>query len=210
LIVFTGIVEEVGRISDMAAMSGGFRFTIEADIVMDGLREGDSIAVDGVCQTVVSTRPRAFTVEAIATTLSRTTLGGLSVGSPVNLERSLAFGARVGGHLVQGHVDGTADVLAVERRGEHVLLDVRLPAEVADVTVPHGSITIHGVSLTANEIRDGDIVQVALIPYTWEHTNLSRLAVGDRVNVEGDVLGKFVANLMKRRSGSDEAAVPRS
>lgn len=199
--MFTGIVEEIGRISEKSALSGGFRFTIEADIVLEGLRVGDSIAVDGVCQTVVATSAGRFSVEAIATTLSRTTFGELRVGSAVNLERSLAFGARVGGHLVQGHVDGTADVLAVERNGEHVLLDVKLPAEIADVTVVHGSIAIHGVSLTANEIRDGDVVQVALIPYTWEHTNLSQLAVGDRVNVEGDVLGKFVANLMKRRSG---------
>jgi len=204
--VFTGIVEEVGRVGDKIALSGGFRFTIEAGVVMEGMREGDSIAIDGVCQTVTGVLPGAFVVETIATTLSRTTFADLRVGSPVNLERSLAFGDRVGGHLVQGHVDGTADVVAVERRGEHVLVDIRVSAEVAEVTVPHGSIAIQGVSLTANEIREGDVVQVALIPYTWDHTNLHTLGVGDRVNVEGDVLGKFVANLMKRRSGSADAA----
>ena len=204
--MFTGIVEEVGRVGDKIALSDGFRFTIEAGVVMEGLREGDSIAIDGVCQTVTGVLPGAFVVETIATTLSRTTFADLRVGSPVNLERSLAFGDRVGGHLVQGHVDGTADVVAVERRGEHVLVDIRVSAEVAEVTVPHGSIAIQGVSLTANEIREGDVVQVALIPYTWDHTNLHTLGVGDRVNVEGDVLGKFVANLMKRRSGSADAA----
>ena len=204
--MFTGIVEEVGRVGDKIALSDGFRFTIEAGVVMEGLREGDSIAIDGVCQTVTGVLPGAFVVETIATTLSRTTFADLRVGSPVNLERSLAFGDRVGGHLVQGHVDGTADVVAIERRGEHVLVDIRVSAEVAEVTVPHGSIAIQGVSLTANEIREGDVVQVALIPYTWDHTNLHTLGVGDRVNVEGDVLGKFVANLMKRRSGSADAA----
>jgi riboflavin synthase len=206
--VFTGIIEEVGRIGDRAVLEAGFRFTIEADRVMEGMREGDSIAIDGVCQTVVGTRPDAFVVETIATTLSRTTFGDLRPGSAVNLERSLAFGDRMGGHLVQGHVDGTAEVVAVERRGEHVLVDVRLPADVAEITVPHGSIAIQGVSLTANAILEGDIVQVALIPYTFDHTNLNALRVGDRVNVEGDVLGKFVASLMKRRSGSVDAPAP--
>jgi riboflavin synthase len=206
--VFTGIIEEVGHISDRIALAGGFRFTIEASVVTEGLREGDSIAIDGVCQTVVGTRPGAFQVETIATTLSRTTFGDLHPGSAVNLERSLAFGARMGGHLVQGHVDGTADVVAVERRGEHVLVDVRVPSDVAEITVPYGSIAIQGVSLTANAIMEGDVVQVALIPYTWDHTNLRTLAIGDRVNVEGDVLGKFVASLMKRRSGSADAAAP--
>ncbi|MGH7466261.1 MAG: riboflavin synthase, partial [Longimicrobiales bacterium] len=165
------------------------------------VREGDSIAVDGVCQTVVSLDADSFAVEAIGTTLSRTTLGGLEAGRRVNLELSLAFGERLGGHLVQGHVDATGHVLRIERRDEYVLLDVSLPPPVAEVTVLHGSITIDGVSLTVNALPAPGRAQVALIPYTWEHTNMGRLEVGTAVNLEGDMLGRFVVHHLKVRSG---------
>lgn len=196
--MFTGIVEEVGRIGEVAPHEGGRRIVVEAERVLEGVAHGDSIAVDGVCQTVVSFEPGRFTVVAIGTTLSRTTLGDLEPGRRVNLERALSFGARLGGHLVQGHVDGVGEVVAVERRGEHHLIDVRLPPEVAEVTVLHGSITINGVSLTVNALGAADVAQVALIPYTWEHTTFSDLAPGSRVNVEGDLLGKFVVSYLKR------------
>jgi riboflavin synthase len=200
--LFTGIVEETGRVRVKTARDGGFRFVVEASKVLGGLSEGHSIAVDGVCQTVIAADDGSFTVETIATTLSRTTLGRLEPGDEVNLERSLEYGGRVGGHLVQGHVDGVGDVIAVERRDEHVLVDVRVPRDVGDVTVPHGSITMHGVSLTVNELKNDDVVQVALIPHTWEHTTLRLLEPGSCVNVEGDILGKFVAHLMTRRTGT--------
>jgi riboflavin synthase len=140
-------------------------------------------------------------VAAIGTTLSRTTLGGLEPGRRVNLELALALGERLGGHLVQGHVDGTGRVEAIEHRDEYVLLDVSLPPEVEEVTVLHGSITIDGVSLTVNALPAPGRAQVALIPYTWEHTNLNRLAEGDAVNLEGDMLGRFVVHHLKARSG---------
>ncbi|HEX7049574.1 MAG TPA: riboflavin synthase [Longimicrobiales bacterium] len=196
--MFTGIVEEVGRIGAVEELDGGRRITVDARRVLEGLELGDSIAVDGVCQTVVERSGAGFTVVAIGTTLSRTTLGGYRPGREVNLERALAFGARVGGHLVQGHVDGVGEVLAVARAGEHHLLDVRLPPEVAEVTVLHGSIAIDGVSLTVNARPAADVAQVALIPYTWEHTTLSRLGAGDRVNLEGDMLGRFVVDYLRR------------
>jgi riboflavin synthase len=126
------------------------------------------------------------------------------VGRSVNLELALALGERLGGHLVQGHVDGVGTVLSVERTGEHVLLDVSLPPEVMEVTVLHGSIAIDGVSLTVNALPAPDRAQVALIPYTWDHTNLSRLTVGSTVNLEGDMLGRFVVHYLKLRGG-DEA-----
>ncbi|HEY8485074.1 MAG TPA: riboflavin synthase [Longimicrobiales bacterium] len=200
--MFTGIVEEVGRVRHVEPFEAGVRLVLEAERVLAGLREGDSIALDGVCQTVTALQPGGFTVEAIATTLSRTTLGSFRPGRRVNLERALAFGARVGGHLVQGHVDGVGEVVALERRGEHVRMDVRLPEVVAEVTVLHGSIAVNGVSLTVNALPAPDVAQVALIPYTWEHTNLSDLRVGDAVNLEGDLLGKFVVHYLKRRGGS--------
>jgi len=199
--MFSGIVEEVGIVRDVGPLEGGRRLRIGANGVLGDLKTGDSIAIDGVCQTVVEVDGGGFTVEAIGTTLSRTTFAGLKPGDRVNLERSLAFGARVGGHLVQGHVDAVGRVEAVVRRGEHVLLDVSLPEVVAEVTVLHGSIAINGVSLTVNALPAPDVAQVALIPYTWERTNLSGLVPGAGVNLEGDMLGRFVVNLMKRGTG---------
>jgi riboflavin synthase len=186
-----------GEVRDVAA--NGLRLVIGAARVLDGIRDGDSISVEGVCQTVVAHDADTFEVTAIGTTLSRTTLGRLRAASRVNLERALALGDRLGGHLVQGHVDGVGTVVSIDRDGEHVLLDVRLTDEVADVTVLHGSIAIGGVSLTVNALPAPDVAQVALIPYTWEHTTLSELRVGDPVNLEGDMIGRFVVNQLMRR-----------
>lgn len=198
--MFTGIVEEVGTVRAVEPLEGGRRITIGANGVLEGLKIGDSIAVAGVCQTVIELPGNAFVVEAIGTTLSRTTFGRLEPGDGVNLERSLALGERLGGHLVQGHVDAVGRVTCVERRGEHVLLDVAVPDDVADVAVLHGSIAIDGVSLTINALGEGDTVQVALIPHTWDHTTLSTLDIGDGVNLEGDMIGRFVTHWLKRRS----------
>jgi riboflavin synthase len=195
--MFSGIVEAVGRIREAEAIDNGRRLRIEAPFVGE-LRVGDSIAVEGVCLTATGLGDDWFEMEAIATTLSRTTLGRLGPGSGVNLERALALGDRLGGHLVQGHADGIGDVVAIEREGEHVLLDVALPDVVAEVTVLHGSIAISGVSLTVNAMPRPDVAQVALIPYTWDHTTLRELAVGDGVNLEGDMLGRFVVNYLNR------------
>lgn len=200
--MFSGIVEEAGTITAVEAMENGRRLWIRAPSVMEGLKDGDSVAVDGTCLTVVAREGERFAVECIGTTLSRTTLGRYEAGKRVNLERALALGDRLGGHLVQGHVDGVGDVVRVERDGDHVLLDVRLPAVVDAVTVLHGSIAIHGVSLTVNAIPEPGVAQVALIPYTWEVTTLRDLQPGDGVNLEGDMLGKFVVEyLEKTRQG---------
>jgi riboflavin synthase len=196
--MFTGIVTEQGRIREVTPVANGRRLVVEAESILAGLKPGDSVAVDGVCQTVVDLYPDGFSVVAIGTTLSRTTLGEFEVGRRVNLEAALALGAPLGGHLVQGHVDAVGQVLAIEEDGTHHLLDVSLPEIVAEVTILHGSIAINGVSLTVNALPAPDVAQVALIPYTWEATNLSALRPGDRVNLEGDLLGKFVINHLKR------------
>jgi riboflavin synthase len=195
--MFSGIVEAVGRIEESEAVYNGRRFRIEAPFA-GVLAEGESVAVEGVCLTTTGRGAGWFEVEAIATTLSRTTLGRLEPGSRVNLERALALGDRLGGHLVQGHVDAVGVVVRVEREGEHVLLDVALPEVVAEVTVLHGSIAMSGVSLTVNAMPRPDVAQVALIPYTWDHTTLSALSVGDGVNLEGDMLGRFVVHYLSR------------
>jgi riboflavin synthase len=195
--MFSGIVEAVGRIRETVAVDNGRRFRIEAPFAHQ-LGDGDSVAVEGVCLTTTDRGDGWFEVEAIATTLSRTTLGRLEPGSGVNLERALALGDRLGGHLVQGHVDGVGEVVAVTPEGEHVLLDVRLPDVVAEVTVLHGSIAMSGVSLTVNAMPAPDVAQVALIPYTWDHTTLSDLRPGQGVNLEGDMLGRFVVHYLQR------------
>jgi riboflavin synthase len=196
--MFTGLVEEVGRVRTVLPRAGGRRLDIDAATVREGTRIGDSIAVDGVCLTVVDQDDAGFSVDVVATTLSRTTLGALAPGAPVNLERALALGDRLGGHLVQGHIDGTGTVVAVEPRDEHVLMDIALPDDVAEITVLHGSIAVHGVSLTVNAQPAPDRVQLALIPHTWQRTNLRHLRIGDRVNLEGDMIGRFVAQLLRR------------
>jgi riboflavin synthase len=197
--MFTGIVEEVGQVRAVEVFANGRRFVIAAQHVVTDLRPGDSIAVDGVCQTVIASDAQCFTVAAVATTLSRTTLGLLGPHAPVNLERPLVLGARMGGHFVQGHVDGVGTVVGIERVGEHVLLTAAMPEIVAEVTVLHGSIAMNGVSLTVNALPSEQEVQVALIPFTWEHTNFRHLVIGDRVNLEGDMIGRLVAQMLARR-----------
>jgi riboflavin synthase len=200
--MFTGIVEEVGRVAAVERFDDGRRIRVVAARVLGDLAVGDSIAVDGVCQTVVARDDQGFVVEAIATTLGRTTLGTLAAGDEVNLERPLAAGARLGGHFVQGHVDAVARVRSIDPHAEHVLLDVEVPDHVAEVTVLHGSIAIQGVSLTVNALPAPGVVQVALIPHTWTHTNLRRLRPGSGVNVEGDLIGRYVVEYLKRRGGT--------
>jgi riboflavin synthase len=199
--MFTGIVEEVGVVRAVRPLGHGVELDIQAETVLAGLALGDSIAIDGVCQTVVAAGADHFTVQAIATTLERTTFGGFDSGRRVNLERALALGQRLGGHMVQGHVDAVGSVTAIEPRGELVLIDVVVPPEIAAVTILHGSITINGISLTVNSLPAPGVVQVSIIPYTWGHTNLSDLAVGDGVNLEGDLIGKYVRQLLGAPAG---------
>ena len=197
--MFTGLIEEVGRLAGVEPTERGLRLSIAANHVVQGLQLGDSVSIDGVCQTVVAVTDGGFIVEAMAPTLSRTTFGGLQPQQALNLERALPLGARMGGHLVQGHVDGVGTVRAVTRQGEHVLVDVEVPAAVSEVTVLHGSIAVNGVSLTVNALPSAGVVQVAIIPHTWQHTNFSALRSGSTVNLEGDMIGKYVVEYMKRR-----------
>jgi riboflavin synthase len=196
--VFTGIIEEVGTLSEVVEAGNGVVLRVEARKVMEGLGLGDSIAIDGVCLTATEISGSSFTVQAVATTLGRTTFGGFRAGRRVNLERSLAFGERLGGHLVQGHVDGVGEVRRVDPREELVLIDFTLPPIVADVTVLHGSIAVNGVSMTVNALPEPGVAQISVIPFTWDHTTFRDLAPGDGVNLEGDMIGKFVRHMLGR------------
>jgi riboflavin synthase len=196
--VFTGIVTAVGTVRRRTAdRAGGVDLTIAAP--WRGVALGESIAVDGACLTVAARGRGWFRVHPIATTLRRTLLGTLATGDRVNLERALKAGDRLGGHLVQGHVDGVARVARTATEGDAWLVDLAVPAAVARVSVPLGSITVDGVSLTVNAIPRAGIIQISLIPYTRDHTTLGALRRGDRVHVEGDLIGKYVRELVERR-----------
>jgi riboflavin synthase len=198
--MFSGIVEEVGRVRATREMEGARELEIEATVTLEGLELGSSVALDGACHTVVAVLAGAFSVNSVGTTLSRTVAANYAEGSPLNLERALAMGDRLDGHLVQGHVDAVGELMTVSDRGEFHLLDFKIPSDVASATILHGSIALNGVSLTVNAISDDHVCQVAVIPYTWSHTNLSRLKLGDRVNVEGDLIGKYVQRMLPDRS----------
>lgn len=192
--MFTGLITDVGVVEHVARTAAGLQFTVRS--AYHDLVEGESIAHDGVCLTVIGREEGRFQVAAITTTLSRTTLGGWTVGRRVNLERAMRTDERLGGHLVQGHVDAVGEVRAVRQEGDARLMDVAVPDEVARLLVPHGSVTLDGVSLTVNALPAPDVLQVSLIDYTLRHTNLGDRRAGDGVNVEGDVIGKYVARMV--------------
>ena len=196
--MFTGIVQEIGVVR-MAERAGGLlRLTIEARLVLNRAVVGDSIAVDGVCLTIVSHDGIAFTVEAMTTTLERTTIGRLAVGSRVNLERALAMGEPLGGHIVQGHVDGVGTVRRIRRASDSVLVDVVVPDDVSGVTVARGIVALAGVSLTVAGLPEPGVIRVALIPHTTENTTLGGLKEGAELNVEADFLARLVAEQTRR------------
>ena len=192
--MFTGIIDDIGTIDRVADGPAGRELRVRT--AYRDLAAGESIALDGVCLTVREFGEGWFTVAAVVTTLGRTCVADWRAGSRVNLERAMRAGDRLGGHLVQGHVDDTGTVVAVRTEGDARLIDVRLPREVAELMVPHGSIAVNGVSLTVNEMPAADVVQLSLIEYTLRHTTLGDFAPGQRVHVEADVIGKYVQRLM--------------
>lgn len=196
--MFTGIVTAVGTVR--AARLGPTGLTLRIGAPYKGLKRGESIAVDGACLTVERRGAGWFEVHVIRTSLERTTFGEYARGTRVNLERALRIGDRLGGHLVQGHVDGVGTVLRTARRGDAWLIDIGVPEEVARVTIPLGSITVEGVSLTVNAIPEPGVIQVSLIPFTFQHTTLGQLEPGDSVHLEGDTIGKYVEALVRGRS----------
>jgi len=190
--LFTGIVEEVGWVSSLRRRREGLQIVVAAKVVSEALRPGDSLSVNGVCQTVEEVEKGQVSFTAVPETLRSTTLGKLRRGQRVNLERALALGSPLGGHIVQGHVDGVGRVVALKSQGQERMLTVRLPRGLGRGVVPKGSIAIDGVSLTVASLR-GDLVSVALVPYTLEHTTAGSYRPGTEVNVELDVLGKYAS-----------------
>ena len=198
--MFTGIVEAVGIVRGVEDLATTRRFRVEAPEIAPELRPGDSVAVDGACLTVVEPSEGLFAVDVIGTTLGRTVATGYREGSRVNLERALRASSRLDGHLVQGHIDGVGHLVRCTMEGEFWLMDFRLPADVASLTVERGSVAINGVSLTVSEMPEREVCRIGVIPYTHAHTNLGDLQEGAAVNVEGDLIGKYVGKVLAERA----------
>jgi riboflavin synthase len=191
--VFTGIVDAVGLISEVKRTGAGVELTVQCDY--KDLVTGESISLNGVCLTVREFGPDWFKVAAVVTTTGRTTIGSWDVGKRLNLERAMRADARFGGHIVQGHVDAAAKVTRIKREDDAVLIDIDLPPGLSETLVLHGSVTVDGVSLTVNALN-GDKLQISIIEYTWSHTNFADLREGDQVQIETDVIGKYVQRIV--------------
>ena len=201
--MFTGLVQDVGTIEQLRVTPAGRELRVRCRY--DDLGDGESMAVDGACLTVREHGPGWFTVAAVTTTLERTTIGEWSVGRRVNLERAMQAGDRFGGHLVLGHVDGVASVTGIETEGDARLVTLSLPEGLSELMIPHGSLTVDGVSLTVNALPAPGTVELSLIEYTLSHTTLNALRVGQHVHVEGDVIGKYVRRMLAPYQGSFDA-----
>jgi len=193
--MFTGIIEELGSVRSIEERGENARIVIAARIVTEGTNHGDSISVNGVCLTALDIQPDSFAADVSRETLSRSTLGHLNPGAPVNLERAVTPATRLGGHIVQGHVDARGQFAGVEDHGESWTLRIKYPPEIARYLVFKGSVAVEGISLTIAALTD-EYFEIAIIPKTWEVTNLSHLKPGDDVNIEVDVMGKYIEKLL--------------
>ncbi|HSD45985.1 MAG TPA: riboflavin synthase [Pyrinomonadaceae bacterium] len=196
--MFTGIIEELGSVRSVEERGENARIIIEARLVTEGTNHGDSIAVNGVCLTALDIHDDSFAADVSRETLQRSTLGSLKPGAPVNLERAVTPETRLGGHMVQGHVDARGTFVSVDDHGESWTVRFAFPPEIARYLVFKGSVAVEGISLTIANLA-GDYFEVAIIPKTWEVTNLSHLKPGDGVNLEVDVIGKYVERLLAFR-----------
>ena len=193
--MFTGIIEELGRVREIEKRGDDARIVIEVRTVMEGTNNGDSISVNGVCLTALEVNPDSFAADVSKETLLRSTLGSLRAGSPVNLERAVTPATRLGGHIVQGHVDARGKFLGSESHGESWTFRIAYPKEIARYLVFKGSVAVEGISLTIANLTE-DYFEIAVIPKTWEVTNFSQLKPGDEVNLEVDVIAKYVERIL--------------
>ena len=194
--MFTGIVTNTGTLARIEKLDSTRRLWIEAPEITSELRPGGSVAVDGACVTATAVEQTTFTVDVIGTTLERTVAGSYQEGQRLNLERAMVLGDYIDGHLVQGHIDGIGHLTHIVKDGEYWLMDFEVPPGVFDLTVMHGSITLNGVSLTVSDLLPNRICRIGVIPFTYQHTNLGTLTAGTPVNVEGDMIGKYVERIL--------------
>ena len=195
--MFTGIIETIATIEAIRPLSGGLEFDLSASYLNE-ITVDDSIAHSGVCLTVVKKTEKTYTVQAVEETLRKTTLGVLKISSKLNVERCLTPHSRLDGHIVQGHVDATGTITKIENEGANWLITIQFSDEFTDLIVGRGSITVDGISLTVAQ-DNANSFTIAIIPFTWEHTTLHERKLGDKVNLEFDILGKYVIKYMKNR-----------
>lgn len=205
--MFTGIVEEMGVVTSLEKTLAGARLSILAQKIMDDLVVGASVSVNGACLTVLTRTDQTFTVDLSPETLAVTTLGGLAAGVPVNLERAMKLNERIGGHLVTGHVDGVGSLRGRRQEGNAIVLTIEAPLEILRYCVPKGSVTIDGISMTINDVTDRTF-SIAVIPHTAKLTTLGLLKEGERVNLESDLIGKYVERLLRERSHVPPQSAP--
>jgi riboflavin synthase len=203
--MFTGIIEELGRVREVEKRGEDARIVIEAHTVTEDSRDGDSIAVNGVCLTALDVRNDSFAADVSKETLFRSTLGKLKEGSPVNLERAVTPATRLGGHIVQGHVDARGKFLGAENHGESWTFRIAYPKEIGRYLVFKGSVAVEGISLTIANLT-GDYFEIAVIPKTWEITNFSQLKPGDEVNLEADIIAKYVERILRSSETENRSA----
>lgn len=206
--MFTGIVEEIGTIDKITPVSHGRRFRISARRILEELKPEDSIAVSGVCLTVTSMSGSSFEATAVDETLRRSTLGSIPSGRKINLERALRLNDRLGGHLVQGHVDGVGTVRSLVTEGAASVCEIEIPETLSNYTIEKGPVAVDGVSLTIMRLKKNHVA-VSLIPYTLEHTTLGTVRAGSRVNIEVDFFGKYVERFLRHRIQNDKMSESR-
>ncbi len=197
--MFTGIVEEIGIVEEVKEMKGGRELAISSSFVHE-VHVDESIAVNGVCLTVVSFDEKSFQVQCVDETLRKTNLGTLKKGSPVNLERSLTLEKAIEGHIVQGHVDITGTVTKIDQDGADIIMTIEYPSEYENYIVGRGSVAVDGISMTVAR-DEGNKFVLAVIPYTWDYTNLKHKKIGDPINIEFDVFGKYIIKYLEKREG---------
>ena len=196
--MFTGIIEELGRVTAIEQQTDALRLTIGCEKVLEDLGRGDSISCSGTCLTAIEIDDKGFTADVMLETIRRSSLDGVKVGDPINLERAMSAKTRFGGHIVQGHVDGVGEFVSREKSENWDWVKIRIPSELMKYVVHKGSITLDGISLTVNDI-EGDVIALSLIPETLKVTTLGYKNPGDKINVEADVLAKHIERLMETR-----------
>ena len=204
--MFTGIIQGRGKVVSFRSVRGGLAFEFEAGFEIDNPEEGESIAVNGACLTAYNFSANRFTVDVSPESLSRTTLGDLGVGNTVNLERALMLSDRLGGHIVSGHVDCVGSLAALKREGDFTILEFKVPPDNDRYIIEKGSITVDGISLTVNQCSKGHF-SVSIIPHTMQMTTLAELKSGGKVNIEVDIIGKYVEKLLAEKKDGDDSEI---
>jgi riboflavin synthase len=207
--MFTGIIEEIGKIEGITPIAGGITIRIHSDKIIEDVAVNDSVCIDGVCLTVTNKSKNTFLVDAVGATLEKTTFHNIRADAFVNLERSVRLSDRLGGHLVQGHVNGIGIISEIKKLGENYLVKIIVPEDLEKYLIKEGSIAINGISLTIANLNRNEI-SISVIPHTWQNTNLKDKEVNDKVNIEIDILAKYVEKLLTRYNNSSDQNITES